>query len=28
MGIFIKKVGKTIIIPLCPFIDACFGWCL
>ena len=26
--VFIKKVGKTIIIPLCPFIDACFGWCL
>ena len=28
MGIFIKKVGKTINIPLSPFIDACFGRCL
>ena len=28
MGIFIKKVGKTINMPLCPFVDADFGWLL
>ena len=28
MGIFIKKVGKTIIIPLYPSVDADFGWLL
>lgn len=28
MGIFIKKEGKTINMPLCPFVDADFGWLL